>query len=170
MRYGVIVFFCCTLSACGLLSKRDEPNPPAVNEDDPRPLAEQIPAFPSYPQDGRLKPFFVSSASDNRFYIDPASLKISEDGIVYYTLVIASPSNARTISFEGIRCNSKEFRRYATGQAGQWVRSRISAWQPIEYKDLNRHHATLFRDVLCDGAKPVNTERDILEGLQRTLP
>lgn len=152
-----------------MLSKREEPSSP-VDEDDPRPIADQIPVFPSYPQDARLKRFFVSSASDNRFYLDPASLSIGKDGIVSYTLVIVSPSNARTVSFEGIRCNSKEFRRYATGQSGKWVRSRVSEWQPIEYKDLNRHHATLYRDVLCDGSKPVNSERDILEGLQRTLP
>ena len=94
--------------------------------------------------------FDVSAASDNRFYIDPESIAVGTDGVVRYTLVVRTPSGAENISYEGMRCDTREQKFYAFGRRdGTWVNARTSEWRRIEYQDINRQHGVLYRDFFC---------------------
>lgn len=110
-------------------------------------IEAQIPAFPS-PEN--LVPFTVSAASDNKFMIDRKSIAVGVDGVVRYTLVVASPSGAQNISYEGLRCSSGERRLYAFGRSDKsWSKARSNQWVRIQESTLNRHHAALYFEYFC---------------------
>lgn len=131
-------------------------------------VAIQLPAPPS---DANLLPFAVSGNATQNFAVDANSLSVGQDGVVRYTLVATSPSGAKNISYEGIRCQTFERKSYAYGHAdGAWSRSRRDQWVPIVRNAANRQHAVLALDYLCD-ANTVAGNRDmILQRMRRNQP
>lgn len=113
--------------------------------------------LPAPPRSENLIPFYVSATTPNRFFIDGASLSVGSDGVVRYTMVVESPSGARSVTFEGMRCDAKERRIYASGHAdGSWAKSRRNDWVRIQDATANRQHAALFVDYFCPGGVIVN--------------
>lgn len=107
-------------------------------------------AFPTFPQEGGGLEFYVGPLTANRFFIDPATLEVDPEGVVRYVLVVKSAGGAVNITFEGIRCDTTEYRVYGIGHSdGSWVRPRASVWRPIENKPVNRHHAALSAEYFC---------------------
>ena len=118
---------------------------------------------PSAPQEDGLLPFQVSAATDNRFFVDAASLQVGVDGVVRYVLVVKMPGGATNVSFEGIRCVTREVKVYALGRAdGSWADARMAAWRPIPKPRANRQHNVLFDDFFCPRGSPV---RDVEEAI-----
>jgi hypothetical protein len=106
--------------------------------------------LPVAPKQETLLPFYVSAATSNRFYIDGATLSVGSDGVVRYVLVILSAEGGRNVTFEGMRCESRERRIYASGRLdGSWSKSRKNEWVRIQDVYANRHHAALFLDYFC---------------------
>ena len=64
--------------------------------------------IPPYPKDGNLVQFDAGPASPHRFYIDTQSLSIGDDGVVRYILVVKAAGGAVNVTYEGIRCESRE--------------------------------------------------------------
>lgn len=123
--------------------------------------------IPPYPRDANLLPFEAGGASPHRFFIDAQSLSIGDDGVVRYTLVVKTAGGATNVTFEGIRCEMRQQKVYALGQAnGTWTRARNSQWRRIEYQEVNRHHGVLFADCLCTGS---STERTPVAGVKEIV-
>lgn len=121
-----------------------------IEDDEPPRFVEEALSLPAYPKNENLVPFDVSASSVNRFYVDAPSVSFGKDEVVRLTLVVESPSGARNVSYEGIRCATGEKKTYAYGRAdGSWSRARDPAWQRIRDNALNRQHAALFRDYVC---------------------
>ncbi|MBN8441633.1 MAG: CNP1-like family protein [Thauera sp.] len=109
-------------------------------------------ALPPSPVEAGLRPFFVSSASPNRFYVDTNGVSVGSDGVVRYVLVVRTPGGAENITYEGIRCASGERRIYASGRiGGEWTPLKVSEWAPIGDNSYNRPRAALAYDYFCDG-------------------
>jgi hypothetical protein len=90
-----------------------------------------VPEPPAYPRDENLQAFFVTSASDNKFFVDRSSVNV-HDGIVRYTLVVRTPFGVDNVSFEALNCKEREFRSYARGSGpGKWI-ARPTEWRRIE--------------------------------------
>lgn len=104
---------------------------------------------PAIPRDEDLIEFYVAPLASNRFFVDGASIRVGEDGVVRYVLVIRTLGGASNITFEGIRCASREVKLYAMESGGHWRKARDTAWKPVENKSLNAHHAALNRDYFC---------------------
>ncbi len=119
--------------------------------DDPnKPWQEIAIQLPAAPQEQELLPFEVSGNTTHRFFIDPKSVSVGSDGVIRYTLVTVSSNGARNISYEGLRCETFEVKRYAFGQPdGNWSRSKRDQWQWIVRNAANRQHAVLARDYMC---------------------
>lgn len=128
--------------------------------------------LPPYPKAGTIIAFDVSAASSNRFYIDPESISVGGDGVVRYTVVVRSPGGAENISYEGIRCETREQKYYAFGRRdGSWANARTSDWRYIEYKDINRQHGVLYLDYFCpDRRKPLGSPKDIIQRFKYGVP
>ncbi|MDO8960147.1 MAG: CNP1-like family protein [Rhodocyclaceae bacterium] len=145
----------------------------ALDRDDPDApqWAEAEVELPAFPQPGNLREFYVSGATTHKFAIDATTLSVGKDGVVRYVLVVRTSGGATNTSFEGIRCESGEFRIYATGhQDGQWARVRQSArqseWRRIENKPVNRHHAALARELFCPNGTPIRNPAEGREALR----
>lgn len=132
-----------------------------------KPWVELEAQLPPAPKAENLLPFFVSAATDNRFYIDGPSITRGEDGVVRYTLAIKSSAGATNISYEGMRCSSAEVKRYAFGRAdGGWGKARNAKWEPISYKDVNRQHHMLHDDFFCPNGTAVASREAAIKALQ----
>jgi len=123
--------------------------------------------LPAYPAAARLVRFFVSSASDFAFYVDADSLSAGADGVVRYALVARSPQGAESVSFEGIRCRTREVRIYATGRADRSWSRRDQPWRRIEPRNVQRWHNALEAEYFCVGGIPIQSAAEGLEALQR---
>lgn len=125
-------------------------------------------SLPPYPGDADLIEFQVSSGTTFRFFIDPASLSVSADGVVRYTLVARSPSGAVNISYEGIRCDTKAYKVFARGAGGRWSR-REGAWREIELKTIQRWHSVLYWEYLCPNHRPIETAAEGVQALRQGI-
>jgi len=144
-------------------------------DENKKPWKEIEAKLPAYPKDGSLIAFDAGSASPHRFFLDAPSLSIGEDGIVRYTLVVKTAGGATNVTFEGIRCDMRQQKVYALGQAnGAWTRARNPQWRRIEYQEVNRHHAVLFADYLCTGSgssrEPVKSVAEVTQRLKYGPP
>ena len=151
MRTGALALFFITALAAGTVHAQWGIWDSEFDENK-KPWKEIEAKLPAYPKDGGQMAFDVGSASPHRFLLDVPSLSIGEDGIVRYTLVIKTAGGATNVTFEGIRCETREQKVYALGHAGgAWTRARNPQWRRIVYQEVNRHHGTLFSDYLCYG-------------------
>jgi hypothetical protein len=139
-----------------LLEKKSE----GLNFED-TPWKEIEAVLPLAPSEDNLRPIDVNQLSSNLFFVDEASVAYGSDDVIRYTMVVLSPSGARNVSFEGMRCETGERRLYAFLRSdGSWSRARNSAWARIEGSKVNRQHAALYRDYFCTtGGMVVNTEQ-----------
>ncbi|MCX7897198.1 MAG: CNP1-like family protein [Rhodocyclaceae bacterium] len=138
-------------------------------EEEAKVWQEEEVALPTHaPQEEHLLPLYVSATTPHRFFVDGSTLRIGGDGVVRYVLVVQSAAGARSVSFEGIRCATREWRLYATlSPTTGWVRARLARWQPIENKPMNRQHAALFRDHFCPDGVPVASAEAAKASLMR---
>lgn len=137
------------LAACASRSQTDRSDWERQNEGRlVREAAQTGPDLPPYPRRENLIEFFVSSASDFRFFIDRASVNV-RGGVVRYTLVARSPSGVDNVSYEGINCPADEYQVYAVGQSdGNWL-NRPGPWRRIEPRSVQRWHNALSREFFC---------------------
>ena len=136
-------------------------------EDEAKPWQEIEIQFPSGISEESLQPFYVSAATDNRFFIDLATLSVGSDGVVRYVLLVVTSEGARNVTFEGLRCASQERRIYATGRRdGSWSKSRNSSWVRIQNVYGNRHHAALFLDYFCPAGVIVRDAAEASDALR----
>lgn len=137
--------------------------------EDTTPWEEIAVQLPPYPSDRNLVPFEVSSATSNKFMIDTASLSVGQDKVVRYTVVIESPRGARTVNYEGLRCDTMERKIYAFGQSdGQWAENKRAAWESIKVRSLLSYHKALFEDILCDVGIPVRNAEEAVRKLKQS--
>ncbi|WP_310494692.1 CNP1-like family protein [Dechloromonas sp.] len=106
--------------------------------------------LPAAPKQETLLPFYVSAATENRFFIDGATLTVGSDGVVRYVLLVLTPQGARNVTYEGMRCETRERRIYASGRLdGSWSKARKNEWVRIQDAYANRQHAALFLEYFC---------------------
>jgi hypothetical protein len=106
--------------------------------------------LPAAPRQESLLPFYVSAATENRFFVDGATLSVGNDGVVRYVLFVLTPQGARNVTYEGMRCETRERRIYASGrQDGSWSKARKNEWVRIQDVYANRQHAALFLEYFC---------------------
>ncbi len=123
---------------------------------------------PAFPKPDGLVELRAGGLGGNRFLIDADTLSIGSDGVVRYVLVVRSSAGAENVSFEGIHCKTREQKYYAFLQRnGTWSKAREPQWRFIEAKEVNRHHAVLFADILCtQGSLPPRAVRDVVQRLR----
>lgn len=124
--------------------------------------------LPAAPRQETLQPFYVSAATDNQFLIDMATLTVGVDGVIRYVLLVLTPDGGRNVTFEGMRCESRERRIYASGRRdGTWSKSRINEWSRIQDVYANRQHAALFLEYFCPNGVIVRDLAEAKDALKR---
>jgi hypothetical protein len=123
---------------------------------------------PEFPQADRLVEFHVSAGTTFRFFIDPKTLTVGDDGVIRYVLVARSASGAQNVWFEGIRCKTGELKQFATGRNdGSWAERRGAEWVPIDPKTVNRQHQALRRQYFCPQGVPIQSAAEGIDALRR---
>mgnify|MGYP003384396122 CR=1 FL=1 len=129
-------------------------------------VAEAKIQLPAPPFADKLVAFYSNAAQS--FVLDMASLSITADGIVRYTVVSTSAAGAKNISYEGIRCATLEKKLYAIGRPdGTWSNARISKWDLIYNNNFNRHHAVLAFDYFCEGKTIAGNAEAIIDRIKK---
>lgn len=144
--------FAVLATALGASAEYDVGGPPQLNNNlpDDQPWKESELVLPAYPEDANLIEFDNGPTSRNHYFIDGNSIAVSDDGVVRYTLVLRTQGGAKNVSFEGIRCDTKEVKLYALGRADQsWAKLNDPEWQRIEYNAVNPYRLVLFRNFFC---------------------
>ena len=130
---------------------------------------DKVTTLPPLPQpNAKLLSFDVSNNTPLKFAIDPASVSVGNDGVVRYTVVITTPGGGRNVNYEGIRCDTYEWRLYAGLNADHdgWDRTVANDWERIQKGTLNAYHSALFTDYFCMDKMPAGTARTIVENLR----
>jgi hypothetical protein len=131
-------------------------------------VENQVDTLPPLPQESNLLPFEVSGNTPLQFAIDRNSLSVGTDGVVRYTVVVTSPSGARNVNYEGIRCDTYEWRLYAGLNADHddWDRTVANEFSRIENGALNAYHAALYQDYMCANKMPTGKAAQIVENIR----
>jgi hypothetical protein len=149
------------LAACGQVEEKSDWERQHASQ---LPPVEQQVALPAYPREADLIEFFVSAASDFRFFVDGRSLSVEKD-LIRYTLVARSSAGTQNISYEGMRCQSIEVRTYAIGRNGAWTGT-PGPWRAIEPRSVQRWHNALYREYFCPQREPVASARRAVDALR----
>ncbi len=129
------------------------PAPPALNATDLK----------------RLIPFEVSANSELRWSVDPASIKITDDGLVRYVVVARSPTGLINALYETINCNKAEFKTYARYNAnGGWATVENPQWRSMYDKLPSRHALMLAKQGACVGNAPAQSATEMVQALKKT--
>jgi CNP1-like family len=129
----------------------------------------KVDKLPPLPREADLLPFDVSQNTPLKFFVDAQSVDVGSDGVVRYTVVVASPTGARNVNYEGIRCDTYEWRQYAALNADHdgWDRTVANGWQRIENGNLNEYQAALYQDYFCSNKLPTDTRaKSIVENIR----
>ncbi len=149
------------------IDEAEPPVPSSVQEG--APWREQKTPLPPWPMEEDLIAFSLDAATPFRYFLDGKHLEIGGDQVVRYTLVAISPSGARNVSVEGIRCLPQGvYRVYAYGIGGRF-QPLDSDWSPID-SHSDALHKELHGHFLCApltfGPRP---KKDILRALRGQL-
>ena len=124
--------------------------------------------LPGYPDTKNLVEVQSGGATPHRFFVDANSLGVGADGVVRYTAVMRAAGGAVNVSYEGMRCETRELKVYAFARRdGTWMRARKPEWKRILLRDLTPHHFVLYRQYLCPQPALPTPPKIALDALRR---
>jgi hypothetical protein len=133
-----------------------------------KPLDELLLQLPAPPKPGDLLEFDPGRPATLRFYIDPASLSVGTDGIVRFTVVVRGDGSASNVSYESIRCKTRERKVYAYGRAdGTWSQVRAPQWTAISGLNIDGYRFVLYENYFCPARQIIASAREGVEALRR---
>lgn len=120
---------------------------------------ESFSEIPPLPQDSDWRQIRVDALPKNQTaYLDMNTLAIShKDFVVRYWLLIRSKAGAFTISYEGLRCSTKEYivYAYANPRRKPVVRKqKMPKWKKYGLLKKGDYRAELAEDFFCTGEIP----------------
>ncbi len=137
-------------------------------DEDGEPWREtQVPP-PAFPSPENLIEFSAGPAATARFMIDGSSLSVGEDGVIRFVLVIRTAGGATNVSFDGIRCDTRERRAYAYGRDDRsWHAVAEARWVPVNAGGSNSPYAALYRYYFCADGSAVRDADEARRSLSR---
>jgi len=87
------------------------------------------------------------------FGIDPSTLTIGPDGVVRYVMVAYNPAGSVNAMYEGLRCDTGEFKTYArASEPGHWNKVATPVWRELDVtQSATRHAVALAQQGACEG-------------------
>lgn len=113
----------------------------------------EVPPAPAFDVN-KLVTFDVAASSTLVYGVDPATIQISpKDSLIRYVMVASSPSGARSVLYEGIRCATGEFKTYARYSSdGKWIAATDPQWKSMYQNSPSKHALRLAQAGVCDNA------------------
>jgi hypothetical protein len=140
----------------------------AIDFDAGKDQRESDAPLPAAPKPENLIKYDPGRPGTMSYYVDAASITISKDGIVRYTNVARGDGTAQNVTFEGIRCDSREKKIYAYGRAdGTWSPLRDPQWSPIRTPNIEGYRHALYQDYFCPSRGLVRSVAEAVDALKR---
>ena len=117
------------------------------------------------PNPATLVPFYVSETTIFKFAVDTDSISIGKDGVTRYIVVMTNPSGEKQATYEGIRCDSFQWRLYGTLENNTWRENPLSSWRAIQTGVPNRYQAALAQGAFCNFTSQEQSLRAVLKSL-----
>lgn len=144
-------YLACAIFSIGLFACTGDPLISGLDPFAPMVFKEGTTAMPlNPPNKSTLQSFYVSPQTIFKFSVDTDSILIGADGITRYIVVMTNPSGDQQAQYEGIRCDSFQWRLYGNFEEGQWRASPLSAWRSINSNTANRYQAALAQGAFCN--------------------
>lgn len=122
--------------------------------------------LPPYPDPARLRGGeLVITGAELTYQLDVDSIRVDADEVVRYAIVIISSTGARNVFYEGIRCQTAEYKSYAYGSQGQWSTAVYPRWQSIGRSGSSSHRRELFLYYFCNKYYRPVTREEVLARL-----
>ncbi len=85
---------------------------------------------PAPPQPGNLIRYDIGRPTSMTFYVDSASVSLMQDGVIRFTSVAKGEGSSQNVAYEGMRCDTREYKTYAYGKAdGTWYVLKEPQWR-----------------------------------------
>ncbi|WP_296921567.1 CNP1-like family protein [Polaromonas sp.] len=127
---------------------------------------EAVPPPPAF-DTGKLLTFDVLQASSLVFGVDPATLRISKDGVLSYVMVATSASGARNVLYEGIRCVTGEVKTHARySPSGSWTPVTLPEWRSMFDNMPSKHALAFARAGACDNSAQASSVDEVVRRLK----
>ncbi|MDH5480640.1 MAG: CNP1-like family protein [Nitrosomonas sp.] len=128
---------------------------------------EQQTQLPPYPNTENLFSFDIGPISSNQYLIDTTSIKVGQDGVIRFSLVIQSSTGVMNVSYEGIRCETSERKLYALGRDDKtWSQPRFTEWQKLQYVRQFYAQRELAKNYFCPHRYPVKNSEKAIRALE----
>jgi hypothetical protein len=123
----------------------------------------KMPASP--PNPATLQSFYVSPQTIFKFAVDTNSISIGADGVTRYAVVLTSPNGNQQAQYEGIRCDTYQWRLYGNLENNVWKENPLGAWKDIKLHDPNRYQAALAQGAFCSFNTQEKSLRAVIQAL-----
>jgi hypothetical protein len=117
------------------------------------------------PNKATTESFYVSQQTIFKFAVDTNSILIGNDGITRYIVILTSPNGNSQVKYEGIRCDSFQWRLYGTFENAVWKENPLSIWRAIQDRTPNRYQAALAQGAFCN----LNSQEKNINNILRAL-
>jgi hypothetical protein len=145
----------------------DEPNEFSFDEKYTDKWKESAIALPPYPEDRDLLPVAMNITDTLKIYIDGKSISRAPDLVVRFALIVESPSGARSVFYDGYRCDTRQYKTYAIGASQHtWSPVANPQWQTVPRSEINAFRDVIYRRYICDGQKSAPSPEDLRRQLQ----
>lgn len=136
-----------------------------------KPWHEIAGKVPPLPADDDLLPVRVDSLTRPlQAHMGAASLSYNpQDRVLRYWLVITSPAGAYNATYEGLRCDTMEYKVYAYGNPRRTPPVQLAtgtAWQKLGNIKPGTYRPEMMRTLLCNESNRPRPLRDILDTLR----
>ena len=153
--------FCIALAGCA-----GDPLESGVDPFAPMVFKEGATAMPlNPPNPSTTQPFYVSQQTIFKFAVDIDSILIGNDGVTRYIVILTSPNGNSQVQYEGIRCDSFQWRLYGTFEGGVWKENPLASWRAIQDNAPNRYQAALAQGAFCNFTSQEKNIKTIIQSL-----
>lgn len=130
-------------------------------------LKEREASLPDYPDEADLVAIQGASEFQNyQYLIDVKNLRVDPDGVVRYTMVISAPGGSQNVFFEGLKCDSQEYKTYAYGNAGRFIKKETLSWLPVRSLSVMGYTRSLARNYFCNNLGELLKRHEIIQNIK----
>ena len=145
----------------------DEPSEFSFDEKYTEKWKESDIVLPPYPEDRDLLPVAMNSTDTLKIYIDSKSISRAPDLVARFALIVESPSGARSVFYDGYRCETQQYKTYAIGTSQHtWSLVANPQWQTVTRSEINAFRDVIYRRYICDAQKSAPSPEDLRRQLQ----
>ncbi|MDN8611742.1 CNP1-like family protein [Variovorax ginsengisoli] len=156
-RAGRALLLACALGAAGLTQAQVFGDVDWKETEAPPPPAFDL---------NKLVPITMPPYMTLKFGVDPATIKITGDGVVRYVVVAThKEGGALNAYYEGLRCATAEYKSYARFTNGAWDPTPAPEWKRLSERN-SIYTKALAAQALCRGDAPRGSVGEMIRVLK----